>query len=216
MTASATPAPGPVSAAADTAPGQGFLILHGWQNHRPPGHWQHWLAGELTRLGHPVGYPQLPDADEPDLETWLAESVRHLDALRGRERVVLCHSLSVLVWLHLVARHPGRRLADRVLLVAPPSVAVTASYPEVAGFVPPRLTPADLAAAADTRLVAGDEDEYCAGGAAAHYGAPLGLDTDVVPGGGHLDLTAGYGSWPDVLAWCLDPGTRLGPRPAEG
>lgn len=20
-----------------------FLILHGWQNHRPADHWQHWL-----------------------------------------------------------------------------------------------------------------------------------------------------------------------------
>ncbi|MFM9445466.1 RBBP9/YdeN family alpha/beta hydrolase [Streptomyces acidiscabies] len=57
-----------------------FLILHGWQNHRPEGHWQHWLAARLTDLGHEVVYPQLPDPDNPELDVWLAEFERHLTA----------------------------------------------------------------------------------------------------------------------------------------
>ena len=52
--------------------GRAFLILHGWQNHRPAAHWQHWLADRLTDLGHEVAYPQLPEPDDPDLERWLA------------------------------------------------------------------------------------------------------------------------------------------------
>ena len=52
-----------------------FLILHGWQNHRPKDHWQHWLADRLGELGHQVTYPQLPDPDDPDLE---AVSYTHL------------------------------------------------------------------------------------------------------------------------------------------
>lgn len=195
----------------------GFLVLHGWQNHRPPGHWQHWLAGELARRGHEVDYPQLPDPDDPDLERWLDEFHRHVDALRGRERVVVCHSASVLMWLHAVVRDPERIRADRVLLVAPPSREVCAGFPEVAEFVPPtEVAPESLAAAAGAvRLVAGDDDPYCPGGAAAHYGRALGLDTDVVRGGGHLDLEAGYGAWTSVLDWCLDPSVRVGPR-ADG
>jgi hypothetical protein len=62
---------------------RGFLLLHGWQNHRPAGHWQHWLAGQLTALGYEVAYPQLPDPDHPDLERWLAELVPYPLTLAG-------------------------------------------------------------------------------------------------------------------------------------
>ncbi|MGW0734052.1 RBBP9/YdeN family alpha/beta hydrolase [Streptomyces sp. NPDC002851] len=188
-----------------------YLLLHGWQNRRPEGHWQHWLAGELAARGAAVSYPQLPDPDHPDLETWLDRLRAHLDALpdgAGHERVVVCHSLSVPLWLHAVVRGGAR--ADRVLLLAPPAEEVLAGHPEVAGFTGSGATAAQVAAAAGaTRLVAADDDPYCPGGAEQVYGKPLGLDTDVVPGGAHLDLEAGYGSWPSVLAWCLDPSVRV-------
>ncbi|MFF3690849.1 RBBP9/YdeN family alpha/beta hydrolase [Streptomyces sp. NPDC002187] len=191
-----------------------FLILHGWQNRRPAGHWQHWLAGELAGRGHHVTYPQLPDPDRPDLQSWLGRLGTLLEAqrdTRAHERVVICHSLAVLLWLHAVARAGAR--ADRVLLVAPPSGEVIAGYEEVAGFGGPRATGAQVGAAAgSTRLVAGDDDPYCPGGAAEQYGRPLGLATDVVPGGAHLDLDAGYGPWPSVLGWCLDPAARVRAR----
>lgn len=191
-----------------------FLILHGFQNHRPAGHWQHWLADELTALGHHVSYPQLPNPDDPDLEVWLGELHRLLGELQGEERVVICHSLSVLLWLHATARGTGDVRADRVLLVAPPSPQVVGEYPEVATFAPPEVDAPRLHAAGHTRLVAADNDPYCPGGAAAHYGRPYGLDTDTVPGGAHLDLPAGYGPWPSVLDWCLEPSAPVNPRSA--
>ena len=179
-----------------------YLILHGWQNHRPEGHWQHWLADRLTAIGHQVGYPQLPDPDDPELDVWLAESARHLVA----------HSLSAVLWLHAVARGlPGLDAVDRVLLVAPPSGAVLARHPEVAEFAPP---PLEFTLPGPTRLVAGDDDPYCEEGADTLYGTPLALPTDILPGAAHLDLDAGYGPWPAVLGWCLDPTAPLTPRPA--
>lgn len=48
-----------------------FLILHGAENRRPREHWQHHLAEELRARGEIVLYPQLPDPDNPRLETWL-------------------------------------------------------------------------------------------------------------------------------------------------
>src|SRR4051812_15005671 len=124
-----------------TSPPHSFLILHGWQNHRPDGHWQRALADELAARGHRVTYPQLPDPDDPDLDVWLAVLHAFLDAewdSRGRERVVVCHSLAVLLWLHAAARGGAR--ADRVLLVAPPSAEVLASLAEVAEFAGPEVT----------------------------------------------------------------------------
>ena len=35
---------------AGTDGGRRFLVLHGWQNHRPAGHWQ-WLLAEALRAG---------------------------------------------------------------------------------------------------------------------------------------------------------------------
>lgn len=191
-----------------------FLILHGWQNHRPVDHWEHWLANELTARGHAVTYPQLPDPDHPELVVWLDRLQAHLDAQGPEpERVVVCHSLAVPLWLHAVAR--GRARADRVLLVAPPSDEVMAGYEDIAGFVGSGATAAHLRTAAPvTRLVAADNDPYCPGGAAKEYGVPLDLDTDVIPGGAHLDLDAGYGAWPSVLDWCLDPAVHLSGRSA--
>jgi predicted alpha/beta hydrolase family esterase len=191
-----------------------YLVLHGWQNHRPKGHWQHWLADRLGALGHRVGYPQLPDADDPDLEVWLGELARHLEESAGTgERVVVAHSLSAVLWLHAAARGmEQQRLADRVLLVAPPSGSVLARYPEVAAFAPPAP---DFTLPGPTRLVAGDDDPYCPEGAGPHFAEPLGIPADILPGAGHLDLNAGYGPWPAVLDWCLADSAPLTARPAQ-
>ena len=45
------------------------------------------------------------------------------------------------------------------------------------------------------------------------FGKPLGIESDRIHGGGHFDLDAGYGSWPSMLAWCLDPAAQFEPRP---
>lgn len=194
-----------------------FLILHGWQNHRPEGHWQHWLADRLTERGHAVTYPQLPAPDTPLLQEWLDSLAVHLGGLDARrERIVVAHSLSVLLWLHAAARGlPGLAAVDRVLLVAPPSASVLARHPEVAGFAPPDLGDA-LTLPQPTRLVAGDDDPYCPEGVQRAYGDPLGLTAELLPGAAHLDLDAGYGSWPSVLEWCLDADAAFATRPDDG
>ncbi|MFJ6939614.1 RBBP9/YdeN family alpha/beta hydrolase [Streptomyces sp. NPDC101132] len=202
----------------DGAPegGRSHLLLHGWQNRRPEGHWQRVLADGLTARGHQVRHPQLPDPDAPRLDAWLATLERELGALDGAERTVVCHSLGVLLWLHAAARGAVSRPVDRVLLVAPPSASVLAGHPEIAGFAPPELGPGLPAAAArSTRLVCGDVDPYCPEGAVAEYAEPLGIPVDVLPGAGHISMTEGYGPWPAVLDWCLDPSAALTARPEE-
>jgi predicted alpha/beta hydrolase family esterase len=172
-----------------------FLILHGLEA-SGPGHWQTWLAARLRADGERVAYPDLPDADLPSLPAWREALKGEVEALPEGEMIVICHSLSCLLWLHHVA--DGGEQADRALLVAPPSES--ADVPQIADFFPtplPRLT-------AGARLVCSDNDPYCPEGAATLYGEPLGIPVDVIPGGGHLNPDAGYGPWPEVEAWCLD------------
>jgi predicted alpha/beta hydrolase family esterase len=184
------------------------LILHGWQNHRPDGHWQRWLADELTLGGSRVRYPQLPEADAPVLDDW----IDHLDAeLEGSDPdslVVVAHSLGCLLWLAYVARRAARgemgRLAKRVLFVAPASARVLRGIPEIAAFAPDEeiewARQALTATAAERGVVVGSADDpFCPEGAEHAYAAPLGLEYVAVEAGGHLTPDDGFGSFPIVL-----------------
>jgi len=187
-----------------------YLLLHGLENHRPEGHWQRLLAGDLRRAGHQVLYPQLPDADSPSLEVWLdavaAELALAAEAGDG-PLVVAAHSLGAVLWLHAAARGVDV-VPDHVLLVAPAGPDELEEHaPE---FV---LRPAEgdvtaeqvAAAAGTTLLVWSGDDPWCAAGADAVYAEPLGIPVGLEPGGGHLALGDGYGDWPRVGAWARDP-----------
>ncbi len=193
-----------------TRPGQqpmSVLILHGYEGNRP-GHWQTWLAHELAAEGLAVSYPALPDPYTPDLEAWSGEVSTHLDAQDAQGRIVVCHSLACHLWAHLAAK-TDRLLADRVILVAPPGLAETAS-----AF--PRLPAGPLdegtlsRAATRTDLVLGGDDPWRAD--PLDYQAS-GLRTVVISAGRHLNIESGYGPWPRMLRWLLDPAG--GPELAE-
>jgi predicted alpha/beta hydrolase family esterase len=171
-----------------------FLILHGLGG-SGPGHWQTWLTARLKADNERVAYPDLPDADLPSPTAWRGVLDGELAALPAGERIVICHSLACLLWLHHVAE--GGPQADRLLLVAPPSEA--AGVPEIESFFPVPLP----ALTRGARLVCSDDDPYCPGGAAALYGEPLGIPVDVLPGAGHINPETGYGPWPEVEAWCV-------------
>ena len=177
-----------------------FLILHGWQNRRPPEHWQHWLADRLREARTQVVYPQLPAPDEPQLEVWLEELRGHLARLAGDERVVIGHSLGALLWLHH-ARDASDPV-DRVLLVSPPGPEAPA--PEIAAFFAIELNAGAVAAAAgSTEIVCSDNDPYSERGAVDAYAKPLRLRYHLIPGAGHINPDSGYGPWPEVLDWAL-------------
>ena len=177
-----------------------FLILHGWQNRRPPEHWQHWLADRLREEGAQVVYPQLPDPDAPRPEVWLEELRRYLTQLHGEERVVIAHSLGTLLWLHH-ARDGGDPV-DRVLLVSPPGPEPPT--PEIARFFAVELSPEPVAAAAgSTEIVCSDNDPYSERGAVDAYARPLRLPYHLIPGAAHINPDSGYGPWPAARTWAL-------------
>jgi predicted alpha/beta hydrolase family esterase len=175
------------------------VILHGWQGSEPE-HWQSWLAAELAEAGREVRYPSLPDPDTPQLAPWLDALSAALDGLPDDGFDVVCHSLGSVLWLHHVHAGTGPRPA-RVVLVAPPSPR--SDVPELKPFLDIPFEIDLVRHAADgTVLVGSDDDPYCPEGAAVAYGRPLKMPTTVIPGGGHLNVAAGYGPWPAMLDWC--------------
>jgi predicted alpha/beta hydrolase family esterase len=191
-----------------------FLILHGYQGSGPE-HWQTWLAERLRAAGETVAYPDLPAPFAPTLPAWRTALERELRALPG-EPIVVAHSLSCVLWLHHCAQPvPEGGRAERVLLVAPPSLA--GAPREIRPFFPVPLDPRRVAAAAgETRLVCAPDDPYCPEDAAALYGAPLGVPVDVIAGAGHVNDVAGFGPWPEAEAWCYGASAITSSRIAPG
>lgn len=146
-------------------------------------------------------YPVLPQPMAPRLDEWLG-ALRPLLAAMPGERVVLCHSLACILWLQHARDAAAEHRAGRVLLVAPPSPH--AKLPGVVGFFPLEVTARQVAAAAaSTRLVCSLDDPYCPEGCDTAYGHVLGIEADLLSGGAHLNVDAGYGPWPAVREWAL-------------
>ena len=104
---------------------------------------------------------------------------------------------------------------ERVLLVAPPSRA-GAPTPLAEFFPVPLDRRPGRRRGGQTRLVCAPDDPYCPEDAALLYGAPLGLDVDLLPGAGHVNPEAGYGPWPAVEAWCYGASASTSSRIAPG
>lgn len=189
----------------------GVLILHGWQNHRPEGHWQRWLAGELTARGHDVRYPQLPDADAPTRADWLAALDAELAGTNPADLTVVAHSLGCSLWLaHALARAEaglGAPVAARVVLVAPPSEGFLAGIPEIAEFAAgasddatrERVGAALAAATTAAPLVVQSDDDPCSPAGTLGLADALGLERITVAGAGHFTIEEGFGPLPVVL-----------------
>lgn len=174
-----------------------FIVLHGLDG-SGLGHWQVWLVRRLRASGHDVAFPELPNPSDPDPGAWQAAIDAELDS--GPEPVVICHSLACLIWLR-VAASSDRRRAERVLLVAPPwrediDPVVRALTHEAAAADVGRAAGASL-------LVCSDDDPYCPPGAVATFAEPLGIESVVIDGAGHINPDAGYGPWPDCEEWAL-------------
>lgn len=198
------------------------LVLHGWGGNKPT-HWQEHLAASLEEAGARVVYPRMPHPEAPDRTAWLAEASRTFEALRDvtDTLTVVAHSLGAITYLHIAAA-ADRKLADRVLLVAPPYVVPGIppwSAPEtVDAFFPPPLDAAAVARAArETHLVGGDDDDYATWEQMETYARRLGIGATCLKGAGHISPYWGYGDWPWVAAYCLgDADLPPQPRPAEG
>ncbi len=193
------------------------MIVHGWQNRRPEGHWHRWLTGELRARGKLVSYAQYPSPDEPVLDDWLELFDAELRLLGPvEERVIVAHSLGAILFLHAAAR-AAQPLADRVLLVSPPGRWLAEEVAAVASFAFETFPRERVAAASriQIRMVCSDNDPYSRIGADVEFGTPLGFDTEVLPGKGHLSMDNGYGPWPAALDWCLDSTTRFALAPSS-
>lgn len=185
-----------------------FLILHGFGYDGDPGHWHALLARSLRQRGENVTHPSLPDPESPSLAAWSAIA-RGALAEMPSERIVICHSLGVLLWIHLSISM--ERPVERTLLVSPPDDAEVPEGGEefhVGSFDTDALRASSLEA---PRVVRGERDPYSPGGVPA-WVAAAGCEIDGIACAEHLNPDDGYGEWPSLARWCDDPAVRIEPN----
>ena len=192
------------------------LIIHGWTNRRPVGHWQRTLAAALRDQGHLVSYPQLPNPEQPLLDEWLDVLTAELEqfdevASRASEPlIVLAHSLGCVTWMQLADRGLLKQPADRVLLVAPPEPAPISPVPSfVMDLSDGRAERVVKGSAREVTLVGSDADVWQPSGIQAGVGDIIGLEAVIVPGAKHFSTLDGFSKWQGVIDWVNDPNADL-------
>ena len=175
---------------------QHFLIIHGLGGSGQD-HWQTWLADTLTEKNYQVSYPTFSTFHSPNLKVWLAELHLAIQTIPAdSELTVITHSLGCLLWLHYAAAQ-DKKLAKRVILVAPPSPAITIT--EAKSFFPVPLNNNHLSRTAEEILfIHSNNDPYCTIEDASHY-LNLEYPSIVLPNAGHINPASGYGKWPSIL-----------------
>lgn len=185
-----------------------IILLHGWTNRRPEGHWMRIAANSLRRSGHQVWYPQFPSPDTPKPEEWmdllLAES-KMMDETGGGEKIAIAHSLGCLNWLQAAVTNQFDTAFDRVLFVAPPDVELTNKAEGIEGepmnIAHEAVVPAIHKFANQFDIVASDNDHWLPRGIQQTYGDLWGMTPSIIPGAAHFSLEDGWGHWQGLLDW---------------
>ena len=192
------------------------LVIHGWGNTRPEGHWHRNLVTALRQQGHAVAYPQLPDTELPNRDAWIDVALNELAMLAevsDDELVVIGHSLGTLTWLHLAQHAALPERPSRVLLVAP-------ADPDLCGDVPSFqldlnstvVRNAAHTSAGSTLFVGSDADPWTPRGVAETFAKPLDFPFFTIDGAGHFAGEEGWGPWQGFIDWVLDPAADLSRR----
>lgn len=71
-----------------------ILILHGIYG-SPGENWSKWLKEQLEKQAHEVLMPQLPSADNPNRQEWLAKIIKVLEEVDHSRLIIIAHSLGV-------------------------------------------------------------------------------------------------------------------------
>jgi predicted alpha/beta hydrolase family esterase len=93
-----------------------IVLVHGWGG-SPRGCWLPWLKQELEKKGFEVIVPQMPNTNEPKIETWVPFLEKELDGA-DENTYFIGHSIGCQTILRYLQSLPGNVKVGGVLLVA--------------------------------------------------------------------------------------------------
>lgn len=183
-----------------------ILLLHGWTNKRPEGHWLRETSAALRASGNQVWYPQFPSPDTPDPAEWqelLRQESNMMDEVDSGEKIAIAHSLGTINWLFGAMSDLYTKPFDRVLLVAIPDPVMTSQAEGIQGdpydLTVPHFPHQIRKWSKSITAVSSDNDHWQPNG--LDFYQNLNIPTQVIPGAGHFSLDDGWGRWPGLETW---------------
>jgi len=93
------------------------FVIHGWGG-SPQRDWMPWVKSALDKRGFEVHVPQMPDTDNPIIESWvahLAKEIREID----ENAIFIGHSIGCQTILRYLESLPEGKKCKKVILIAP-------------------------------------------------------------------------------------------------
>lgn len=180
-----------------------FVILHGKMG-SPEENWFPWMANELEKLGHDTIRPQLPTPDGQTPENWVNGIRKAVEDLGGpnEETVFIGHSMSPLaVCMYLEAIDVKIKACYFVCGFAE-RFGWPDPFPKLNNhFVDKKLNWDKITHNCDeVYCFEGDNDPYVTLEMANNFARLCKAKTlDIIPNGGHLSQSSGYGEFPFLL-----------------
>lgn len=158
--------------------------------------WLPWMKKELEHAGHTVITPSFPGSFHPKLDRWMQHLEPYKDQLSGS--VVVGHSLGAALTLRVLERWKPQMHAT-FLVAAVSGVMENMFDPVMTTF---NTAPYDW----DTikrcggwmHVIHSDNDPYIKLSKAEVLAENLGVELELIPGGGHFNTIAGYKRFPQL------------------
>jgi len=175
------------------------VVLHGAHG-GPDTNWFPWLHGALEAQGVEVVRPHLPTPQGQSLATWLDAYDCVVSSLPPAATVLVGHSLGAAFALRLVerAREPVAGLFLAAGFIG--ALGLPDYDPINASFFAALFDWAGIRARKGRacRCWAGDDDPYVPLARSQDIANHLGVELEVVPGGGHLNAETGFNAFPQL------------------
>src|SRR4030042_3019801 len=182
------------------------FIIHGWEG-SPDSNWFPWLKKELEEKSSKVFVPQMPNADHPKMDAWLA----HLRKIVGKpdeNTYFVGHSLGVTAILRYLESLETEEKISGAILVA--GVAKSIGIKELENFF---INPFDYEkikkAAKNIIVVNSDNDPYVPFAHRETLRDKLGAELIIIPNGEHLNAGNGLFEFPLVFGEILKMNRKI-------
>ncbi|MBI1812398.1 serine hydrolase family protein [Candidatus Peregrinibacteria bacterium] len=173
------------------------FLFHGIEGH-PGENWFPWLKNELEGERREVIVPAFPNPHEPKLAEWLGAFALYENRLDG-ESILIGHSLGASFALHLLEHMKNPVCAT--FLISPVSLPTGNAFESrMKTFTETPYEWNMIRKNAGTVIIVhGDNDPYLRLTQAQELAETLKTALTVIRGGGHLNATAGFMTFPLLL-----------------
>lgn len=173
------------------------LIIHGFGSN-PNEHWIPWLKHELENQSYDVLAPEFPDTNHPKLENWLKYNEQFQDTLSNS--IMIGHSLGGTFILRFLEQCKIK-IQHAYLIAIPIHLIGNEKFdPVIKNFFEKDFDWDTIRQHCNNfTIFHGDNDPYVPISHAKDLAHHLNGDLHIIKNGGHLNTTAGYTTFPELL-----------------